>query len=80
MPISINTIDALPDYSDGNLVKLYRWGLANNAAGQTRMVNGTSISFPSVSDMLKVIQWAEERANVDATGGDSALVQFGDPQ
>lgn len=79
MAISTNSIDALPDYTDAHLIKLYRWGLANNAAGQTRNVNGSMVSFPSVTDMMKAIEWAESRSNVDCTGGDSALVVFGDP-
>ena len=79
MAISTTSIDALPDYTDAHLIKLYRWGLANNAAGQNRNINGAYVSFPSVEDMMKAIEWFEARSNVDETGGDSALVVFGDP-
>jgi hypothetical protein len=82
MAISTATIDGLPDYTNAHLLKLYRWGLANNAAGQTRNINGAMISFPSVKDMLAAIGYLEGATNADATtdtGGDTALVQFGEP-
>lgn len=80
MAISTASIDALPDYTDAHLIKLYRWGLANNAAGQTRNVNGAMVSFPSVPDMMKAIEWAEARINSSGEGGgDTALVIFGEP-
>lgn len=80
MAISTTTIDGLPDYTNAQLLKLYRWGLANNAAGQTRNVGGTSIAFPSVSDMLKAISYLEggvDAADADTNGG-IALVQYGE--
>ena len=80
MAITTASIDALPDYTDAHLVKLYRWGLANNAAGQTRNINGAMVSFPSVPDMMKAIEWAETRINSGGeAGGDTALVIFGEP-
>lgn len=62
-------IAALPDYTDAELLKLYRWGLANNAAGQSRMMNGRSVTFPGVKDMLAVIDKLEERTSADENGG-----------
>jgi hypothetical protein len=72
-------IDNLPAFTDAQLVKLYRWGMANGAAGQSRTINGREITFPSMPDMITAIQWAEERINLVNGGDGSAVVIFGDP-
>lgn len=81
--MSIN-VAQLPTYSDQDLVNLYRWGLANSAAGTTRAIQGRSITFPSVQDMIRVIAWAEQRIQDDANAssgqaGNVAVVTFDDP-
>lgn len=80
MAISTASIDGLPDYTNAQLLKLYRWGLANNAAGQSRSINGSMISFPSVPDMLKAIEYLESTVSSDNTdgSGDIALIRFGE--
>lgn len=78
MAISTSDISALPDYADSDLKKLYRWALANGAAGTTRSINGRSVTFPSVTDILKVLAWAE--SDVESNGGNIALAQFREAQ
>lgn len=78
MAIDINGIQA---FTDSELLTLYRWALANNAAGQSRTIEGRSVSFPPLADLMKAVDWLESRVNADsATGGGIALVSFGDPQ
>lgn len=79
MAITNADIAALPTYTDAELLILYRWALVNNAAGETRAINGRSVTFPSVEQLRKTIEWLEARAN-SATGGDGlALITFDEP-
>jgi hypothetical protein len=80
MAISSADIAALPDYTDAQLLKLYRWALANGAAGTSRSINGRAITFPALPSLLSAIEWLEERVQAasDGTGGSIALVQFGE--
>lgn len=80
MAISTSDIDNLPDYTDAQLLKLYRWAITNGAAGTTRSINNRSVSFPSLTEMMAAISWLEDRiAAADGNGGMNALVQFGEP-
>lgn len=75
MPSGINVSD-LATYTDAELVTIYRWGLANGAAGTTRTINGRSITFPSAKDMLDILERLEERAADPADN--VVLVQYGE--
>jgi hypothetical protein len=75
MSINVNNI---PDYSDADLLKIYRWALANGAAGQTRQIDGRSISFPPAATILGEIIPALEQRIAAAGGGLSALGQVPD--
>lgn len=75
MAISSSDISGLPDYTDSELIRLYKWALANGAAGTTRSINGRSVSFPSVKDIRETIEWLEARSNAASNDG-IALITF----
>lgn len=79
--MSIN-IDSLQTFTDADLLKLYRWAMANGAAGQSRSVNGRNVQFPPLERLMKAIEWLESRVAQEASepGGNIALVQVGRPQ
>jgi hypothetical protein len=76
MAISSADISALPDYTDSELLKLYKWALANGAAGTTRSINGRSVSFPSTTDILTVIREMESRVNAASSDDGRAIITF----
>lgn len=69
--MSIN-VATLPDYSDADVLKVYRWALVNNAAGETRTINGRSITFPAADKIMEIIGLIEMRIQA-AGGGTSAM-------
>jgi hypothetical protein len=78
MPIDVENLQA---FNDVELLKLYRWALAMNAAGQTRSIDGRTVTFPALNDLKNMIDWLEKRIAADAhaaEGGGAVLVQFGD--
>lgn len=75
MAITGTDVDALPVLTNEQRVKLWLWALDNGAAGQTRTINGRSVSFPSSEEMRKNIEWFESRSNADANDG-RALITF----
>jgi len=78
MPIDVASIQ---EFSDADQLKLYRWAIAMNAAGQTRSIDGRSVSFPALPDLMKMIDWLEKRIEVasqSGEGGGAVLVKFGD--
>ena len=81
MAISSADITALPDYTDAQLLKLYKWAMANGAAGQSRTINGRAIAFPPLADLMKAIEWLESREQAAAnatTGNGIALAKYGE--
>ncbi len=54
-------------YTDQEIVDLYRQGLAEGSAGQTRTIRGKTIVYPSAEVMLKVIKEFEGRV-INASG------------
>ena len=81
--MSIN-VSQLTTYSDADLLTIYRWALANGAAGQTRSVQGRSITFPSTKDIWDTITRLEHRIQDDANilsgqSGNVSVVTFDDP-
>jgi len=59
---------AIQEFSDAEMLKLYRWALATGAAGTTRSVAGRSITFPGVAEIRATIEWLEKRAASEAAG------------
>lgn len=55
MPLTQDQADALPDWTDAELVKIYRHAIAQGWAGTTRSINGRSVTFPPIESMMKVI-------------------------
>ncbi len=73
-------VQSIQSFTDDELLKLYRWALANNAAGQSRTIEGRSVSFPPLDQLMKAVDWLESRVNTSENGGGVALAQFGDAQ
>lgn len=80
MSISNASIAALPDYTDAEILKLYRSALVNGWAGTSRTVNGKSIEFPGPDVLLSVVERLESRitATAEESGGGIAIVQYGE--
>lgn len=80
MAITSSDIAALPTYTDTELLKLYRWALANGAAGTERSIAGRAIKFPDVETIFATIERLEQRiaetANTEGAG--IVLGEFGD--
>jgi hypothetical protein len=72
---SIN-FSRLAVYTDQDLLTIYRWGLANGAAGTTRTIQNRSVTFPPAKDMLDIITQLENRIAA-STGRMIALADFG---
>ena len=72
------TMSGVQEFTDAQLLILYRWGLANGAAGQSRQIEGRTITFPPINELRKTIDWLEGREDQSGTIDDSiALVRFG---
>lgn len=73
-------VDSIQSFTEAELLKLYRWAFAMNAAGQTRTTNdGRTVSFPPLPELIKAIEWLEARAIADDnSGGGIVEVWFSD--
>jgi len=66
-------IDNMQIYSNSDLLIMYRWGLANMAAGQTRTYSGgghsRTVTFPPLKEMLMMVEWLTDKVegNDDST-------------
>jgi hypothetical protein len=81
MSINVNNV---PQYQDTDLLTLYRWALANGAAGQRRTIQGRDITFPTTAEIISTITWLEQRIQDDANAasgapGNVSVVTFNDP-
>lgn len=59
-------------YSDQELLDLYRQGIAEGSAGQTRTVRGKTITYPSLREMWALVKELEMR--IAATSGRIGIV------
>ncbi len=67
-------------WTDADLLAAYRYCLATGAFGQSRSINGRSVSFPSADEVRKTIGWLEQRiATASATNPGVAYARFDDP-
>jgi hypothetical protein len=77
-------IDSLPEYTDVQLLKLYRYALARGWAGTEHEIADQRFKFPEPAALLKLIEQLEERvaksdaADADTDGGPlgTALASF----
>jgi hypothetical protein len=69
MALTHTTVAALPDWTDAEMLKVYRMGLMMNAAGQSRTIEGRQISFPPLTQMMAMIEWLETRVQIAADAG-----------
>jgi hypothetical protein len=76
------TIDtsAIQQFTDAELLTLYRNALAAIATGQSYGIGGRTLTRPDLAEVREQINWLEQRIQDDATGGNIALARFGDPQ
>lgn len=74
-------IDALPDYTDAQILKLYRKALVHGWGGTSRTIDGRSVTFPEPDKLLDLIERLEDRVAEDGGDGDNnggvALAVFG---
>lgn len=82
-----NTIDisSLQNFSDTDLLTIYRYALATGGFRKTYMINGRSMEVPDVKTVMDTIAWLEARIQDDANqldgvGGNVSVVQFNPPQ
>jgi hypothetical protein len=73
-------VSSITEYSDADLLKLYRHCMATGAAGTTRQINGRMIQIPELDKLMKAIDWLEGRINAAAEpeNGGLGLVGFGE--
>lgn len=78
MAITTVQIDALPDYSDANIVKMLKQAIIAVSTGQTVMMNGHTVSRANLKDLRETLAFFEERANAEDDSGGIALAQYGE--
>lgn len=72
MPISAADIDALPDYTDAQLLKLARSQVTQIlATGQAYDMNGRSLTRTDLPKIQEFIEWLEGRIDAEETDEES---------
>lgn len=82
MAISKADIAAIPDYTDGEMVKLCKLALSQILAGsQSYSINGRTFSRANLNDLKKLLAFYEDRVEEATNGsqGNIALVEFRGP-
>lgn len=75
-------IDNLPDYTDAQLLKLYRYAFAQGWWGQSKSIDGRMWNFGSRKELLEIIDELQRRvdADDDEDNNGTALVVLGSPR
>lgn len=78
-------IDAMPDYTDAQLLKMYRRALLDLATHKSVEVNGRNLSRADEKFVRDMIEWLEDRIagesdEDDGSNGGVVLAVFGDPR
>lgn len=63
-------IDAMPEYTDAQILKLYRKALVLGWGGTTRVIDGRTVTFPPPSQILDLIERLEDRVAADSDDAD----------
>lgn len=67
----------LPEWSDADLIKLYRNALAMGWGGTTRTINGRTVTFAQPDVLLDLIERLERRVlDSESDGFDFGLAAF----
>ncbi len=77
--MSVN-IAAIDNYTDAEIVKVLRSSLVSAAIAQNYSIGGKQLNRASVGQIQQLIEIYEARVQAasDSTGGNDALVIFGD--
>ena len=67
------------EYTDPELLTLYRSALAAIATGQSYTINGRALSRADLSSVRDTISWLESRIDIATGDGDVGLASFDDP-
>lgn len=81
MAISQTLIDAVADYAWADIAKMAKKALLDLTISQSTSINGRVVQRADVASLTKLFEFAQSQANADAnseTGGDIALVRFGE--
>lgn len=82
MAIAQALIDAVVDYAWSDIAKMAKKAMLDLTISQRTMFNGHALERSSLDDMKSLYEMAIAQANAEAnseTGGDTALVQRGEP-
>jgi len=81
MPISPSDIDALPDFTPAQQLKVWQKASVDIAlTGQHYDQNGRTLTRADLAEVQKMIAFWQAQVNADNGTGDIALVQFGEAQ
>jgi hypothetical protein len=75
--VSLN-LSNLQEFTDDEIIKLLRHGIAHLAISQSVVINGRVITRAQMPAMLQALKAFEERQEA-ATAGDIAVARFGEP-
>lgn len=75
-------INGTPEYTDADLLVLWRNALASVATGQSYSIGGRSLTRADVKECRDMIQWLESRidAAANSDGGMTAYAVFNGPR
>lgn len=75
----MSTIDTnVQEFSDDELLKLYRQCLAKIAIGQSYQMNGRMMTYADLKEVREMIEWLEQRTESADENGGLGLIGFGD--
>jgi hypothetical protein len=80
MPRTPAQIDAMDDYTDAQLLKLYRAALVAIAENQSYTVSGRTLTRADGDFVKSMIDWLEDRIEQTTAGeqGGNVLVKYGE--
>lgn len=81
MAISTTTINNLPDYTDGEMVKLCKYAISQILGGaQSYSINGRTYTGADLDKLKNMLTFYENRVEeAGNNGNNSALVEFRGP-
>lgn len=80
MSLSQSLIDAVVDYAWSDIAKMAKKAMLDLTISQSTTINGRNLTRASMNDLKALYDMAIAQVNADGdTGGDTALVIFGEP-
>lgn len=80
MAITTAAIDALPDYSAAQQLKMWKYASVALASGESYQINGRTLSRANAEEVRQMIQFWQEQVTADGGDDGAALIVFGEPQ